>query len=686
MAFDRSPLPPALLEFAILADTHYMVDPGERPLEFESRRQQTARAGFAMRQVASLAPAFVVHLGDLVQEYPGTADFDRAVDEALAQVDECGLRSVRYVAGNHDVGDKPDPTMPTAAVDASSLAAFEERFGRSWYSFECELDSPEGDGGPAPRRLVCVILNSQILNSDMDAAVRQRQWLEAELAARQGERVLLFMHLPPYLCHPDEPGLGHYDNVAEPARSWLMELIERHWVEMVFAAHVHHSFCDCARGTRYRLAPSTSFTRPGFAHLFASDPPPEGGRDDVARLGFLLCRVREAGTDVHFVRTRGRAGDDDAPARSRGLLTPLPPPRSRGGLALSLCHPLTRLAEVPLAWPSGVRQPVRDDHPLLACGDLGAGAVRVPWTDLVDPVQGPRLSQGRDQGIEIQDTSLWLGAEALADQLDQMSTRVDQVEIQIPGDTMLPPDLISALADPPDGIPMSLCAVVAREVVDGKQHPRTRIGYRPDELADLDRHLGEAGVRVDGVLCRLGAAASPWDDMLQLCDLPGLAHIGHIDLIVQLPHPPCEPSTLLLAEALFAARQGRGARLYVEPLIDLDRTMDLRAGLLDGLCNPRPAYEVARCLNAVLGANGEELTPSCRTRPGLRLLYLEGPSRSLCLLLPEEDAVRAPDEVATELGGEVCVYRLEAASSEPFLAGGLATVPVEGPVLLEACR
>ena len=640
-----------------------------------------------MRQVASLAPDFVVHLGDLVQEFPGTPDFDRAVDEALAQVEQCGLHSVHYVAGNHDVGDKPDPTMPTAAVDTASLTAFEQRFGRSWYSFDRELDHPAGDAAGGRQRLACIVLNSQILDGDLAAAALQRQWLEDELAAREGDRIILFLHLPLYLCHPAEPGLGHYDNVAEPARSWLLQLIERHRVEMVFAAHVHHSFCDEVHGTQCRLVPSTSFTRPGFAHLFASAPPPEGGRDDVAKLGFLLCRVRDEGIDVHFVRTGGLApGGDEPPDRSQGLLTPLPPPRSRGGLALSLCHPLARYAQVPLAWPSAVRQPVRDDHPLLACQDLGAGAVRVPWTDLVDPAQGPRLSQIRARGVELQATAFWQGAEALEDQMEQSAGLVDHWEIQIPGGTMPPEDLVRALSGGRRGSCISLCGVVAREVIAGRQHPRTRIGYRPDELVELDRRLQEAGVGIDGALCRFGVSASPWEEALQLNSLPALEHIDHLDLLFQMPAPPSDPNTLVLAEAIFAARQGSGARLFAEPLVDLDRTMDLRAGLLDGLCNPRPGYEVSRCLNALLWAEGEDLTPSQRARPGLRILCLTGTSRSLCLLLPEEGPIRVPDDIATELGSEVRVYRLEEASSESFRPGGLATVPVDGPVLLTASQ
>ena len=130
--FDRSLLPPARCEFLLLSDTHYMLDVGDRPLEFESRRQQSRRAGVAFALAAALEPDFAVHLGDLVQEYPDTPDFATALDQALEQLRASSL-PVRHVAGNHDVGDKPDATMPTHPVDARALDLYHERFGPSWY-------------------------------------------------------------------------------------------------------------------------------------------------------------------------------------------------------------------------------------------------------------------------------------------------------------------------------------------------------------------------------------------------------------------------------------------------------------------------------------------------------------------------------------------------------------------------
>ena len=118
-SFDLTLLPPAQQQFTILSDTHYMLDCGDAPLEFASRRKQSQRAGAALHLAAQIDSDFTVHLGDLIQEYPDTPDFERALDEALHQLEASGLKP-HLVAGNHDVGDKADPTMPTHPVTQKS--------------------------------------------------------------------------------------------------------------------------------------------------------------------------------------------------------------------------------------------------------------------------------------------------------------------------------------------------------------------------------------------------------------------------------------------------------------------------------------------------------------------------------------------------------------------------------------
>ena len=160
--FDRALLPPAQFEFVVVADTHYMLQSSDQGAEFASRRKQSQRARTAFEWIAALEPALVVHLGDLVQEYPASPRFEQALREAKAQWESLGLRP-QVVAGNHDVGDIPDPTMPADRVTSQSLAFFHQSVGRSWYSFE-------------HRDIHFVVLNSQLMNSALPEAQDQRDW------------------------------------------------------------------------------------------------------------------------------------------------------------------------------------------------------------------------------------------------------------------------------------------------------------------------------------------------------------------------------------------------------------------------------------------------------------------------------------------------------------------------------
>ena len=614
--FDRSLLPEALFEFVVIADTHYMLDRGDQALEFESRRHQSARAATALRQVADLDPDFVVHMGDLVQEYPETPDFVRAVDAAVQQLQDCGVE-VRRVAGNQDVGDKPDPTMPARPVTPASLESYHQRFGPSWYSFD-------------HRELHCVVLNSQIMNAEMPQAEAQRAWLEGDLAAHAGARLCVFWHLPPYLCEPDEPHLGNYDNLGEPARTWLLELLKTYRAELLFCGHVHFFFCDNPGPTRYRVTPSTSFTRPGFSHLFAGGPPPEQGRDDAPKLGFYLCRVLADRIDLHFVRTRGELALEPGPPR---LLTPIPPAAAAAPTGITLIHPLSLQTEVPLAWPSVIRQRVRNDYPLLSCLELGMSRVRIPATDLEDTHQRRRLQLLHREGVAIQAFSLFSADLALDDMLKKHGDLAATWEVQIAG--ALCPPKAGAERLKQCGQRLGLAPILSERMA-GKQHLRTRIGYRPTELPELDQILGERDLYIEAALCRIDRDGGAWNAVLALRQLGNLERIRRLDLLCELPGRDENANNLQVAEALFAALLLPAARLYLEPLVDLDRTMDVRSGLLDNLCNPRRAFTVLRCLNAALQPfRGTSFEPQLQEAPGLRTLELQSGSTALALMLPE---------------------------------------------------
>ena len=623
--FDASYLSPALHEFVVIADTHSMLAAGGQSVEFASRRQQTARAEFALRTVAGLGDLPVIHMGDLVQEFPERPHFAQALDQAQAQLAACGV-APRLVAGNHDIGDKPDPTMPADWVTPAYLDDHHRRFGLSWQSWD--------EAG-----LHFVIVNSQILNSGLPAEAEQARWLEADLQRHARQRIFLFLHLPPFLHNPGEAALGHYDNIDESARSWLLELVQHYRVEMLFAAHVHWAFYNEMAhpngATRYYTAPSVSFTRPGFSELFSSPPPPEQGRDDVGKLGFYLVRVHEDGSRVHFVRTAGATGAPDPRPR---LLTRLSPDLPASALGVVLHHPLCHASETPSVWPSAVRQPVRNDYPLLACLELGVRHLLVPLADLADPLQGERLEMLRRQGVQVTARILWRPVHGLARCLAGGMSHCDGMQVDVTGDVLPAPMLAKELRAWKAGSdrPVTLSCVVPGRRVAGKQHSRAQVGLRPADVPELDDWLGRHNLTVDRVLCRLDTSGESRSIVSQIEDMARPARIGALDWVVELPTAATGLRLNAVAEALFALASQPGSRIFFEPFIDLDRTMDVTEGLLDRLCNPRPVFQLLRHLNTLLFSQSVPVTPAVETGvPGGRLLTRQDAQTTLHLLLPD---------------------------------------------------
>ena len=645
LMLDKTHLPPARFECVVIADTHYMLDVGERTLEFESRRKQTRRIAVALQQVAAVRADFVIHMGDLVQEYPETPDFNRAMAEARDQLHAYEI-DPHHVAGNHDVGDKPDPTMPTRKAIVESHALFNEFFGPAWYGFD------RGD---------ChfIVLNSQIFNSKMAEADEQWRWFESELARHKHQRLFLFFHLPLYLWDKNEPGLGHYDTINPPARDRLIALIEKYNVELLFAAHVHHPFYDQIGNTRYFIAPSVSFTRPGFGHLYASAPAPEQGRDDAGKLGFYLLRVFSDRADVHFVRTRG---ETERPARERLITCTSASLCSR--LGLTLHHPIAPIVEIPIAYPSAVRQKVRNDLHFLACTELGVNFVRFPWRDVCDPLQRARLEMLRAEGVVPIATFLEPHIASLPDLIKANRELVQHWEIQLPGRVLPSGDICTVLNACAGRAELSLCPIIADERVDGKQHLRTRMGYHLDELEGLNATLQSADVHLQRVLCRMPANASPWTCVQAL---RAYSNIGHIDLSLVLDAQSDCANARRIAEAVFAIAQLSGSRLFVEPLIDFDRTMDAAHGLLNSLCNPRAPFHTLRCLNTLLMSPVHPAIftdPAEHIRENNRTLSLNNAHRTLALVLPDKDALDLSTLELSPGSNAVRVYHIGTGEAE----------------------
>lgn len=506
-------------------------------------------------------------------------------------------------------------------------------------------------------------LNSQIMNGGLPAEQEQQSWLEEDLAANAGGPVVIFLHLAPFLVRRDEPWLAHYDNIGQPARGWLLDLIERHDVRLLFAGHSHFQFVNKIADATSYVCPSTSFTRPGFSEMFSSAAPPERGRDDTAKLGFFLVRLHEDRPRVHVIHTNGFEGIPDEDRQT--VVTRLPSDLPHSPLGVFARHPIAPFGDVPVAWPSMIRQPMRNDYPLLACLELGARHLRVPASDLTDSIQRERITLLRESGVAVTAVWIWSADLDLATEAHEGTDLLDSVELQIPG-TLLPDptllrDLTQALR-----VPLSISPLMPRDIVPGKQHARARIGYRSAELTDLDDHLESNQLKLDRIVVRVDGGQSPWDVMREASRHFPVRCVDRIDWLVELATTDEREQSVRVAKALCAAALQPGCRLFLDPLMDLDRTMDATFGLINRMSNQHPAFNVARMLNSLLFRDAGLLFWEDHPQSEhARCLGLASATEKYLLVIPENGGVSLKDFVTGSTdGGGVQYFDLEHGKSQ----------------------
>ena len=680
--FNKSFLPKALFEFVVISDSHYMLDPGGSSLEFGNRRKQSVRREVALRMAAALAPKFMVHNGDMVQEYPDNLErFYKSMGESLEQMRACDVEPY-YVAGNHDIGDKPDPTAPASHVSQKVLDWYHRRFGKSWYSFDqddCHF----------------VVLNSQIMNSTLPDAAEQVAWVEKDLAQHAKKRLFILLHMPPYLLDETEPSMGHYDNLANPARAWLLDLVRIYKVDTLLAGHVHFAFFDRLAETRYAVLASPVFTRPGFSCLFAGPPPPQRGRDDVPKFGFYLMRVRADKTDVHFIRTSGL--ERLPPNTEERLITRVSGTLPQSPLGLTLSQPLATVAEIPRAWPAAIREKVRNDYPLLACIEMGVGYVRAPLTDFQDTFQRRRLEILRQEGVKLDGVVIFSEELDILDAMQQVHPRIDGLEIQIV-ETLYPSEkcieVIKVLQES-FGVSVTLSPIICREPTSGKQFPRFRFGYIPQEIPALNQFLVGNRVAIDRIICKLDNDQSLCNQIREVAEITPLSHISNVDFSFEFSVTDDQANANLAAEALFSMATMPESRIYFEPFSDLDRTMDVTHGLLDTLCNPRPASRVLQSLNTIMYSQLLKVSKGplrLKRVNGLKALQLSTDVSTYTLLVHEESAEGTAINIEAFLkvreGEPLKIYQLSKITLQSVnfheAKNGISLTPAQTPVLIES--
>ena len=562
------------LTFAVLTDTHIQASGGEGGSPFPVNALANCRARYAVELILAHRPDFAVHLGDVVHPLPDSPGHKPAMGEArriLAPL----APNLRFIPGNHDVGDKPLPGMPAKPFSSERAWGFHDAFGPDKAMFR-------------HKGAAFILINSLLINSGLPEEFEQWRWLESALAAAKGARIFLFSHYPPFICEPDED--DHYDNYAEPGRTRLLELAARAGVEAVFSGHVHHFFYNRFKGVKLYCLPATSFVRQDYAELFSVAPAPEFGRDDLGKFAVTFVDVLENGHRLRVVGTDGIGLDEGA----RTKIVPREP--RRVPLIPHLRHAWFEPRSLPYNGPMEEfsRKRARNDYPLLRLIQLGIECVRTPLADLFHPLGRRRIEDWIAAGRRFAFFKTGLPDRSELTRLAELGGAVAAIEV---------------LAARPD---LSDVAGGMAEIVAAARQP-VWLG-KITTFADARREDGvfthavssgflpaQAGMAVEKLKAgKPGALVFQieWGDdpAARLSELSPILREAGMMVVANLRLANSNPAVAnfdetrireILRASLDAARELGNVILQVDTFEDVDRGYSPRYGLVNRLCNFR---------------------------------------------------------------------------------------------------
>jgi 3',5'-cyclic AMP phosphodiesterase CpdA len=575
--------------FAVIADTHMNQSEDHSSSPYPCNRLANARTRHVIAELNRLEPAFVVHLGDIVNPVPELPTYGDAAGHFKALAKEL-TAPLHLVAGNHDVGDKPVSWMPAGTVSDANRELYSRHFGRHFYSFDFA-------------DLHLVVINAPVINSGLAVEAEQAAWLEADLAAKRDKRTFLFTHYPPYVSDPAES--GSYDNIDEPGRSWLLGLIAAHRPEAVFCGHVHNFWYDVQGETEIYLLPSTAFVRHDYSEFYRVEPGDQFGRNDEAKLGYFVVRVYEQGHVAENIRSYGRtlAPAERLPVSEETGLAPVHSKES--GLlevGVDMRHPWAEEMEIA---PSGAldefeRKIARNDYPLLALWEMGLRLMRVPIQDLLNPRTRRRMEILKAAGHRFQVYLYGLPGLDVQASLAAFGHFVDSLELVVDWERVEAclPALRALKAD--SGLKLLLSRVNRK---DGARQQGSRFNHLISPGFTLDLF--------DGFLVTSRREVAPWAAAAEAAELA--AELG-TKICLYLKSTEASPARAFVddaqnaawvAEGLLAGIGHAGIAVILDSFTDSDRGYFARTGLVDRRYNPRLAGRVVKHLVGLLNP-GEE--------------------------------------------------------------------------------
>lgn len=673
-----------LFSFVVVADTHVNERDDTSSSPYQTNHLANDRARHVFQEIAAIspAPAFVVHLGDIVHPVPSLPTFGQAVAQFKSIAAPLSV-PLHLVPGNHDVGDKRVDWMPADKVCSAYLDIYRDAFGADFHAFD------QGD---------CrfVFLNSLLLNSGLSEEVVQRDWFEAQLSQAGARRVFLFMHYPPFIFREDER--GNYDNIDEPARSWLVEQMKRPGVEGVFAGHVHNFWYDRTGQAEFYMLPSTAFLRHDFTEFYKVAPGFEFGRGDVEKFGYFIVDVFDKGHVAYAIRTMGqqlRAGEQAEPTPTRYLSHPKTSSFDQVGVELR--HPWTESMQITAT--GGVqefgRKWARNDYPLMALWEMGARLAKVPDLDLSESESRERMRLMALLGHRYIVTTLKLPRPEGLAALDAAHCGVDAFEVNI---------TLENFGDQKDewrafrsstGHKLYLSKILTYDGshYDGKHFSHfVHAGFSIAELSSHAQQLAasrEAG-EIDGVTVRLDApqdlaanfaaiqSFSERTGCLVLVSLKLSSHSLAVERIDDVGN------VAKVAQSMILSKTTSVISFVFDTFMDVDRGYFPRTAFIDRRFNPRPPAQAFTMLSALLSEYPALTLAEAPSGTAGELLFSAGHQRYILMCQDAASAANHPALTRAVAGHDLVIGDTysDSTSIEALRQRLLAIEPQTAQVLL----
>jgi hypothetical protein len=448
-------------------------------------------------------------------------------------------------------------------------------------------------------------------------------------------------------------------------------------VEAACSGHVHNYFYNRYAATDLYTLPATSFVRQDYSEMFSVEPEDaEGGRNDLAKLGYCLVRVCEQGHFHHLVRTYGEVLEVHArPTFPEWMDERRPRQAAPASVGVEMRDDwLSRLAlRANNSVSPFTRRCARNDWGVLALEEMGVSKVRIFLQELANEAVLERMATLRPKGYEFivysygvpdgneydvvrKHRRLLAGWELIVSlaELEPVMKFVAKVEAGLPGGDMLP-FYLNEVRDASQA-----------QVDDANVKHEANYGFQLTDEEKIAKLLqSEPGIRsFQGLVFRVRRRGEP-----QARPHPAIQEVGRIGKESGMRHQvhvlfsgnftadrldDDVDSANRVAESAVAAMVAGNVDVYFDTFEDVDRGYFVRHGLVDRRYNPRLPAKVLRHLNATLTRYRTEEIEGCfdKDLPGGRLLTVLFARRFLTLVMPSPRCILsdldAPESRAPE--------------------------------------